>query len=496
MKKLIHENKSIDTFDLSLVPQSVFQLHELLGPQKSYIVGGMIRDTIRAYLNQTGASVQRALGYDWDIATPLRPPEVIKRLKQAKITVIPVGIEHGTVAAILDGHTYEITTFRHDVEYHDGRHATVRFADTLEEDLERRDFTVNAFAVDLETGAIIDLFSGIKDLQVGLIRAVGDAETRFREDYLRMLRAVRFTAKLHGSIERETREAIKRNAHLIQHISAERIRDELMKLLTYEKPSHGFTLMREIGLLHYILPELDQCFDVGQNRFHSDDVAMHTLRAMDAISPKYPFLRWIALVHDLGKTPAKQYLPRKKDYVFYGHQYLSKKIGKRIMKRLRFSNKDIETTSSIVENHMYNLKPGLSLAAARRFLRRLGRENVDAYLRVRMADRRGNKLNSDGYEKGIFHFLRSVRAIDRAEDALKVTDLHITGYDLIEMGLKPGPVFSVILNQLLEEVLDEPEHNEREWLLRRAEEFCEEYKQTGTITLPERASTDEEETGE
>jgi len=477
-------------FDLSAIPQPVMQLCEILGPQKQYVVGGILRDSIIASLDVE--RIHNITGADWDLATPLPPKEVLTRLRRAGITAVPIGIEHGTIAAIIDNIQYEITTFRHDIEYSDGRHPTVRFAHSLEEDLERRDFTVNSLALDVQTGEIIDLFHGIDDIKQRIIRTVGDPEIRFNEDYLRMLRAFRFAAKMYGTIDPRTVKAIRKNAHLIQQTSAERIRDEIIKMLSYPIPSHGFILMHQSGLLRYVLPELEAGFNLGQNRFHADDVARHILYSADALSPRYPFLRFVTLMHDLGKVPAKQYLERKGDYVFYGHQYLSKKMTKRIMRRLRFSNKEIQTACTIVENHMYNLKPGLSLGATRRFLRKLGRENVDGFLRMRMADRKGNRLNNDGYEEGLFHFMRSVRKIDLAEDALTVQKLEIGGDDLIAMHLKPGPVFSQILNQLLEEVIDDPLLNNHQRLLQRAGEFAAQIKETGQLILPQRPAMDEE----
>ncbi len=478
-------------FDINHIPAAVKRLHEILGPDKTYVVGGIIRDSILAS-SSFDEKICPIGGNDWDLATPLHPKEVLSRLRRAKITAIPVGIEHGTVAAVMNGSQYEITTFRHDIEYRDGRHPIVRFTDSITEDLKRRDFTINAFALDIETGQIIDLFNGLDDLRNRIIQTVGEPANRFREDYLRMLRATRFAGKLQGQIEENTFQAIRLNAPLIRNVSQERIREELLKLMKYEKPSHAFILMHETNLLLYILPELEQGFGVYQNRFHSDDVANHTLLSVDAVSSECPFHRFVTLLHDLGKVPAKKFKFEKGDYVFYSHQYISKRMGKRIMKRLRFSNKDIERASAIVENHMYNLKPGLSKAATRRFVRKLGRENVPGFLRMRMADRKGNKFNEPGYEKGIFHFLRNLRRIDRDEDALKVRDLKISGHDLMEMGLEPGPIFSTILDQLLEEVLDEPSRNNRQWLLERALEFAEEYKQTGKITIPERSSSNGE----
>lgn len=469
-------------------------MRELLGPEPAYAVGGIVRDSILSHPPGPEGAIPAAAGNDWDIATPLLPMKVMGRLRKAGVTAVPVGIEHGTVAAVIGGEHYEITTFRHDVEYPDGRHPVVRFADNLEEDLRRRDFTINAFALDLDTGEVIDRFDGYEDLAARRVRTVGDPEERFREDHLRMARAARFAAKLQGGIEPETFGAIRDLAHLVRRVSAERIRDEIMKMLGYEKPSIGFVLLHETGLLPYFMPELEAGFGVWQNRFHADDVAMHTLHTVDALNPAYPFQRFTALMHDLGKVPRKMYKPAKGDYVFYGHQYASKRMTREIMRRLRFSNKEIEAASRIVENHMYNLKPDLSEGAIRRFVRKVGRDNLEGFLRVRMADRRGNRLNGEGYEKGLFHFVRTWRKIQRDDDALTTRDLKVSGHDLIDMGLRPGPVFAAILNQLLEEVLDDPARNEREWLLERAGAMADEYRRSGTI--PPKPTAAEEDGGD
>ncbi len=473
-------------FDPNCIPPDVKRICSLFRHGEIFAVGGVIRDSILRHADDQGV-IRQSAGNDWDFATSFHPRETMKILRDGGLTAIPVGIEHGTVAAVIDKKLYEITTYRHDLESKDGRHAVIRFARTLKDDLERRDFTINAFALDIESGEITDLFNGLKDLENKRIQTVGDPHTRFQEDHLRMLRACRFAAKLEGTIETETYQAIRKHAHRIQNISAERIRDELMKMLAYPIPSHGFVLMHQTGLLMYILPELEAGFDVYQNRFHADDVAMHTLHTIDALSPKYPKYRWMALLHDLGKVPCKMYREQKGDYVFYGHQYAGKKMGRKIMKRLRFSNKDMEAAKSVVENHMYNLKPGLSEGAIRRFVRKLGEENVEGFLRMRMADRRGNKLNDESYEKGIFHFVRTLRKIKKADDALTVKSLHINGHDLIQLGLPPGPVFSRILDYLLDQVLDDPGLNNHEWLMRQAQAFADEYKQSGKITVPEKA---------
>lgn len=476
----------------SKIPADVVRIRRVLAPGPAYVVGGILRDSVAASLHSGLPLWNAVIGTDWDIATPVHPGEVMKRLRADGITAVPTGIEHGTVTAILNDHPYEITTFRHDVESVGGRHAVVRFAETLQEDLERRDFTVNALAMDLDSGTVIDGFGGIDDLRTGRIRTVGDPATRFQEDYLRMLRAIRFAVKLNARICPDAWSAICSLAPRIGRISVERIRDELLKMLTYETPSYGFVLMHKCGLLKYILPELEAGFGCYQNKYHADDVAMHTLHTMDMVKPAYPMVRLMALLHDLGKVPNKQFLRRKGDYVFYGHQYASKKIGKRILRRLRFSNREIDAAITVVENHMYNLKPDLSDGAIKRFVRKLGRPNVNDFLRMRMADRRGNRLNDESYEKGIFHFMRTLRNIERAKEAMGVSDLAINGHDLIRMGLRPGPAFAPILNHLLHLVLDDPTRNTRDFLEPRTRQIIDEYHETGRLPAEDTPQDDDE----
>lgn len=479
------------------IPADVLRLRDLLGPEPAYVVGGLLRDSIALWLFDESEPWQRIAGEDWDIATPHHPSEVMSRLRKAGIPAVPTGIDHGTVTAVFGERSYEITTFRHDVESVGGRHAVVRFAETLHEDLERRDFTVNALAADLSTGEIVDAFGGLEDLHARRIRTVGDAPTRFQEDYLRMLRAVRFAQKLNADITPDAWSAIRSLAYRIGLISVERIRDELMKMLTYSEPSRGFVLLHRCGLLAYILPELEAGFGCGQNRFHADDVAMHTLHVVDAVQSGYPQVRLMALLHDLGKVPNKQFLERKQDYVFYGHQFSGKKIAKRILRRLRFSNRESDAALTVVENHMYNLKPDLSTGAIKRFVRKLGRERVDEFLRMRMADRRGNRLNDESYEKGIFHFLRTLRSIERKADAMTLSDLAVNGHDLIDLGLSPGPVFSHILHHLLDRVLDDPSFNQREEMLDCARQVVAAYQAGGelpALTSADSAEDDEDAT--
>jgi len=459
-------------FDLSAVPRFVAEIRDLLAPDPVYLVGGIVRDSVALALEENKHIVDRVPEGDWDLSSRRHPENVMRTLRAAGIIAVPVGIEHGTVAAIQDRRQIEITTFRSDGAYVDGRHCSVTFAQTIEEDLERRDFTINALAVDLSSGRILDLFNGLGDIQANVIRTVGDPHQRFSEDYLRMLRAARLAAKTQADLDTNTLDAIRELASRIQKISAERIRDELMKMMTYRTPSHGLEIMRESGLLREILPELDACFGVDQNRYHSDDVGTHTLNTVDAVSPRFPFIRFVALLHDLGKPERRRWMEDKHDYVFYGHQFPSAQKAVEIMRRLRFSRKEIETARLLIENHMVRLGPDASPASIRRLMRRVGRENIRSFLRLRMADRRGNRLKGPGLERGMYHVVRTMRKIERDLDALKVTDLAITGRDLIEMGLQPGPIFSEILDILLERVLDDPKMNTREALLPLAAELA------------------------
>ncbi len=456
---------SIITFSPTSIPDSVRCLHDLLGPEL-YAVGGVIRDTVDVLLREGANFAEKTVAQDWDFATPLRPHEVMKRLRNAGVTAVPVGIEHGTVAAVLDGVHYEVTTYRHDIEYLDGRHCEVRFADHIDEDLQRRDFTVNAMAMDLRTLEVYDPFKGILDLRRKLIRTVGDPNERFSEDHLRLVRAARFAAKLEGEIDLQTELAMCEHAPKIQRIANERIRDELLKLLDYRKPSYGIEILRRTHLLKEILPEVDACFDVGQNQYHSHCVGWHTLNSVDAMDQNYPFLRWVLLLHDIGKPVCKQWNEERGDYVFYRHQHVGAGMAEKIMHRLHFSNAEIALATSLISNHMTALHPKMTAATARRLMRRVGPQHIRDFLRMRIADRRGNLKKTRLFEDGFFAFVRHWRRIEREEDALKVADLSVSGRDFIALGLSPGPLFGDLLDALLEMVLDDPSLNRRDLLLK------------------------------
>jgi len=451
-------------FDPGLVPEPVRRIRRALGEYEVYVVGGIVRDSILAAMNEGRDTVRTAVGNDWDLATSAVPGVVIERLRAVGITAVPVGIEHGTVVAVIDRKHYEITTYRLDRRCF-GRHAEVEFAQTLLEDLERRDFTINAFALDVETGRVVDEFGGRDDLEARSVRAIGDPLVRFREDYLRMLRAVRLAARIEGRIEGRTWSALRGLHRKVREVSAERVREEMLKLMAAERPSIGLDLMQKSGLIRALIPELEACVGVRQNQWHADDVWQHTLLCVDAVHPRYPFLRFVNLLHDVGKPLKKHYNVEKEDYVFYEHQFESADIARRVMKRLRFPARDIERAVVLIREHMINVAPDISPKAVRRLIRRLGWDNVRPFLRLRMADRRGNRWNPPGIEPHFRRLVRMIREIERSEQCLDLRSLAVGGEDLKGLGLEPGPVYSDILNYLLEQVLDDPSRNTRETLM-------------------------------
>ena len=457
-------------FSKKAIPKTVRAITDVLRDYEVYPVGGIVRDSVKAAWENRHSDVEQPAAEDWDLATSARPEVVQRLLKKAGYRTLDIGIKHGTIIAMHENRQYEITTFRTDVDT-DGRHAEVRYAKTLQEDVQRRDFTVNAMALDLNTLEIIDLCGGMQDLRSLRIRAVGDPDKRFQEDHLRLMRAVRFANLLSAEIDTDTWKAMKEHASLIQRISPERIREEMMLILASSTPSHGISLMRECGLLEILLPEFDACYGVDQNQYHSHDVAEHTLLAIDTLSPRFPFLRMVMLLHDIGKPQCRQYLAERDDYVFYKHEEVGAQMAEAILSRLRFSNREIDKATVLIREHMFRLtSPDLGKRGLRRFLRRLGNDNLRDYLRLRLADRAGNKYWKGKREEGLWEAIRRLRQIEKDQDALTVKDLAVNGRDLIALGLKPGPVFSTILNGLLEKVLDDPSLNERNRLLEIVEQ--------------------------
>ena len=420
-----------------------------------YLIGGSVRDMI------LGHPI-----YDFDFATNARPEVVMSFFRR----VIPTGIKHGTVSIILGGKTYEVTTYRADGKYIDGRRPeSVVFSKTLEEDVMRRDFTINGLAYDILSEEVIDYVGGLEDIERGIIRTIGDPIERFNEDGLRSLRACRFAAKLNFEIEGDTLTAIGKTLPVASLVSPERVRDEIMKLLETERPSVGFEYMRESGLLEVFLPELCRCYGVPQNRFHLYDIYYHSLYSCDAAPAGDPILRLASLFHDIGKEVTR----REEDdgeATFYNHEVIGSRIAKKIMRRLKFSNDDIARVNRLIINHMFHYQDEWTDGAVRRFMRKVGLENLADLFSLRVADRKGSGMRS-GLPEPIRALKRRIEKVIEDENALKIRDLDINGHIIMDaLDLQPGPVIGKILNGLLELVLDNPEMNAREVLLEKARE--------------------------
>jgi len=428
----------------------------------AWVVGGSVRDLL------IGRPV-----YDYDIATNARPQEVMKLFRRT----IPTGIRHGTVTVLSEGHGIELTTFRTDGDYSDSRRPdNVSFSSTIHEDLSRRDFTINGIAYNPERDELLDPFGGRRDIEAGIIRTIGDPIERFREDGLRPYRACRFAAQLDFTIEPRTFDAISKCLDTASKVSAERIRDEFVKIIQSSLPSTGIELLRKSGLLKQFLPELLTGFGINQNVYHRYDIYYHNLYACDAADPDDYRIRLAALFHDIGKYYAKREIEKKaagKKSVFYNHEVIGAGITKRIMRRLKFSNSDIKTVAHLIQNHMFHYTYQWTDGAVRRFIRKVGLENINALFELRRADRIGNGLKK-GNSKSVENLKRRIEKVLEEENAITVKDLSVNGYDIMqEFGLESGPVIGEVLHHLLETILDDPSKNDSETLLRIARGFLQ-----------------------
>ncbi len=414
---------------------------------EAYVVGGCVRD-----------SLLRRVPDDWDITTSARPEEV----KGVFRRTVDTGIQHGTVTVMVGKEAYEVTTYRVDGDYADGRHPTsVTFTPSLLEDLKRRDFTINAMAYCPEKG-LVDEFDGENDLQQGIIRAVGDPVQRFTEDALRMMRAVRFAAQLNAQIEENTAAAIRQLATNLQLVSAERIRTELEKLVVSEHPEKLLDAYR-LGLVDVFLPELSGCMCCVQNNpHHCYTVGEHILHSVMAVR-RERILRLTMLLHDIGKPEVKTTDEDGIDH-FHGHVSRSAELADNILRRLKYDNDTRKKVTTLVAWHDRQL--GESRAKVRRNIAELGTELFPLLLEVKRADtaaqadyQRETKLRK------IDEWEMLYREILAAGDCLCIRDLAVGGKDLMETGVRPGQQMGQILQNMLEEVLGHPSHNTREWLL-------------------------------
>lgn len=429
---------------------------------EAYAVGGCVRD-----------SVLGREPHDWDITTSALPEEVKGIFRKT----IDTGIQHGTVTVMQNHVGYEVTTYRIDGDYQDHRRPdNVIFTRSLEEDLKRRDFTINAMAYNDRTG-IVDLFGGIEDLEEKTIRCVGNADERFTEDALRIMRAVRFAAQLGFTIEPETRKAIGNHTKELSFVSAERIETELTKLLTSDHPE----MIEELyltGITKEIIPEIDRMFETTQNTpYHMYDVGHHTVQVLKNVPTKdqggisLKSMRYAALFHDMGKPECKTTDESGRDH-FKGHNLVSEKYAEAILRRLKMDNQTIKEVMHIVYWHDYGLDGGLKQNTLRRALSELGIEYLDAFEAIRTADMRGQSdYKKEWKEANLVDVMSGFRKVIEEKNALKITDLLIKGSDLIELGVPQGKMVGEILKTLMDEVLEDPEMNNRDALLKRAKEL-------------------------
>jgi poly(A) polymerase/tRNA nucleotidyltransferase (CCA-adding enzyme) len=455
--KIENIHKSIPEKELSLLKKIISKFQN--GGFQCYLVGGSVRDLVLG--NSTG---------DFDFATDARPDDVIKLFKK----VIPTGIKHGTVTLLVDDLSVEVTTFRSDGKYIDGRRPEeVYFSDSLDTDVKRRDFTINGLAYDFSTNKILDYVGGLDDIRLGMIRTIGEPHERFGEDGLRPYRACRFASKLGFAIHEDTFAAISDTLDIAAVVSPERVRDEFIKILESETPSVGIEYLRESGLLKLMLPELDSCYGVSQNRYHTYDIYHHSIYSADSAPRERPLLRLAALLHDIGKLPTRR-MSDEGDYTFYNHEVVGAKITRKLMKRLKFSNDDISYVNNLILNHMFHFTDEWTDGAVRRFMRKVGVEYIDDIFLLRLADRKGTGSRG-GMPAPIKKLIKRIDRIIEDENAITVKDLDINGKDLIEeLDLKQGPVIGKILHELLEVILDDPEKNRRDVLIELAKEIMAE----------------------
>lgn len=431
---------------------------------EAYTVGGCVRDLLLVGEPK-----------DWDITTNAKPEEVQKLFPDSfyENKFGTVGVKTGSSKPQLD--VVEITTYRTEEKYSDKRHPDeVRFTTSLEEDLKRRDFTINAIALRQARGKpspeIVDLFNGQEDLKNKLIRAVGEPKDRFNEDALRMMRAVRLATELDFGIEEATFEAIIQNVKLIDFIAKERVRDELIKIVDSKNAYDGILLLKECGLLHIILPELAAGIGVGQNKHHIYTVFEHnTLSLKWASDHDYPFhVKLAALLHDVGKPNTKR--GEGPDSTFYGHEIVGGKITTKALNRLKLPLKLVQQVSMLVKHHLFYYNVGeVTAKSVRRLVAKVGPENMGDLIKVRICDRMGSGVpKPEPYR--LRHFQYMVEKVQK--DPISPKMLKVNGDDIMELlGIEPGLKVGQILAILLDEVLDEPKRNTKKYLKSKAEEL-------------------------
>ena len=422
-----------------------------------YVVGGAVRDVL------TGKEV-----YDWDFTTNATPEQILK--------VFPEGFydnQFGTVGLAHESSRvpYEITTYRTESEYTDKRRPDkVEWGKNLEEDLARRDFTMNALAIASDL-SIVDPWGGQEDLKKKIIRAVRDPHERFNEDALRMMRAIRLAAQLGFQIEEETLRAIKKHAQLVRHVAMERVKVELFKLLASKHPKHGIEQLHETGLMEYILPEFEEGYGSEQKspgRHHIHDVATHQLLSLENCPSSDPLVRFATLIHDIGK-PKTRKVTSDGIVTFYNHEVVGARMSKEIGARLRFSKKESSRLWILVRWHQFTVDERQTDSALRRFITRVGKENLQDMLDLRTGDRLGGGAAETSWR--LEKFKKRLEEVQK--QPFSVADLKVNGKDVMEiLKVKPGPEVGMTLKALFKEVEKDQTKNNRDYLLRRLKEVA------------------------
>ena len=438
-----------------IIPEKTTQVCEILknAGYRAYLVGGCVRDMLMENQPQ-----------DYDIATDALPEEIEKTFRDAGAYILNIAgaHEHGVVFVFYQREKFEIATFRADKEYADLRHCETQFGVSLHEDLARRDFTVNAMAYDPFTEELVDVYEGQKDLQQKIIRAVGDPQRRFNEDGLRILRAFRFSAQLGFQIEENTLQAAAECCENLKQISHERKEAEITKILLYQPDI--LIQMHELGILKILLPELDICFACEQiNPYHYEDVGRHTIKVIENIEPTKS-LRWIALLHDLGK-PAMKTTDEKGIDHFRGHPAESARIAEEILKRYKFSRSFTEYAIVQVFHHD---RPLPTKKAIRKFIGKFGLDALYDHLKVRRAD---ILAHSENFVPGLLVELEKEKILieelllEDPDNDYRFEDLAIKGQDIMDLGVPQGKEIGILLKEAYEFTLEDPSKNNREDLL-------------------------------
>ncbi len=453
------------------IPKEILNIasHFRKSGKELYLVGGCVRDILRGKEPK-----------DWDFTSNAKPEEIISifgednTFYENDFGTVGLKVESCKLRNCKDAEEIEIveiTPYRIEGKYSNARHPDeVIFADNVEDDLKRRDFTVNALALNPFTFEVLDYFGGIDDLKNQVLKAVGDANKRFSEDALRMMRAIRLAAQLDFAIEFETMLAINAKSELLSKISKERIRDEFLKIIESDTPMQALALAQKLGILKYVVKELEEGVGCKQGKkAHKYDVFEHLLRSLQhAADKRFPLhVRLAALFHDIGKPRSR----RKKgdSYTFYGHEVVGARMTAKIMKDLNMSKPLTELVVKLVRWHMFFSDPDeVTLSAVRRMIRNVGKEHIQELLCLRMSDR----IGSGRPKEQPFRFRKYKAMVDEAlKDPVSVQMLKIDGKDLMQMGEKPGPRIGWILHALLEEVLEDPSLNNEEYLQKRAKEL-------------------------